>query len=52
MKPEELINSICPWGLISAAIINKLTGKNIELKPSKFNEIGAKTKLRIVEKTQ
>ena len=52
MKSEELINSICPWGLLSAAIINKLTGKNIELEPSEFTEIGAKTKLRIVEKTQ
>lgn len=52
MKPEELSNSICPWGLLSATIIHKLTGKDIQLEPSEFNEIGAKTKLRIVDKPQ
>ena len=50
MKPEELENSICPWGLLAAAIINQLTGKDIKLEPSKFNEIGASTNLKIVEK--
>jgi len=50
MKPEELTNSICPWGILAATIANVVTGKNIELNPSEFNEIGAVTKLKIVEK--
>ncbi|MFW9829467.1 MAG: hypothetical protein ACFFEY_17975 [Candidatus Thorarchaeota archaeon] len=50
MKPEELVNSICPWGILAATIANALTGKGIELSPSQFNEIGALTKLKIVEK--
>jgi len=49
MKPDELKNSICPWGILAATIVNALTGKNIELSPSEFNTIGAKTKLTIIE---
>ncbi|MFW9941013.1 MAG: hypothetical protein ACFFFT_08225 [Candidatus Thorarchaeota archaeon] len=49
MKPEELINSICPWGILTATIVSVLTGKDIEINPSEFNEIGAKSKLKIVE---
>jgi len=48
MKPTELTNSICPWGILAATIVNALTGKNIEIEPSQFNEIGAKSKLKIV----
>ena len=44
-----LTNSICPWGILAATIANALTGKGIELNPSEFNEIGALTKLKIVE---
>jgi hypothetical protein len=50
MKPEELTNSICPWGILAATIANALTGKGIELSPSEFNEIGALTKLKIIDK--
>ncbi|MFX0000306.1 MAG: hypothetical protein ACFE9Q_09500 [Candidatus Hodarchaeota archaeon] len=50
MKSEELVSSICPWGILAATIANSLTGKNIELSPSEFNEIGAITKLKITEK--
>ncbi|NVM36665.1 MAG: hypothetical protein HWN81_13805 [Candidatus Lokiarchaeota archaeon] len=49
MKPEELTNSICPWGILTATIVNALTGKDIEITPSEFNKIGAKSKLKIVE---
>ncbi|MFX1477655.1 MAG: hypothetical protein ACFFCI_05955 [Promethearchaeota archaeon] len=51
MKSEELTNSICPWGILTATIVNALTGKDIEIKPSEFNKIGAKSKLKIVEKS-
>jgi hypothetical protein len=50
MKPPELSNSICPWGILAATISNAITGKNIEINPSEFNEIGAKSKLKLVEK--
>ena len=49
MKPQELTNSICPWGILSATIVNALTGKDIEISPSEFNEIGAKSKLKIIQ---
>ena len=49
MKPDELTNSICPWGILAATIANALTGKDIELNPSEFNEIGALTKLKIAK---
>ena len=50
MEPEELTNSICPWGIVAATIVNALTGKDIELSPSEFNTIGARSRLKIVEK--
>ncbi len=50
MKKDELTNSICPWGILAATITYSLTGKDIEISPSEFNEIGAKSKLKIVEK--
>lgn len=50
MKPEELTNSICPWGILTATIVNALTGKDIEISPSEFNKIGAKSKLKIIDR--
>jgi hypothetical protein len=52
MKPDELQNTICPWAILSATIVNKLTDKDLEISPSEYNEIGAKTKLKIVEKNK
>jgi len=49
MKPEELVNSICPWGILTATIVNVLTGKDIQISPSEFNKIGAKSRLKIIE---
>jgi hypothetical protein len=50
MKSDELTNSICPWGILAATIVNALTGKDIEISPSEFNKIGAKSKLTIIDK--
>lgn len=50
MEPDELTNSICPWAILAATIVNALTGKDLEINPSEFNKIGAKSKLRIIEK--
>lgn len=47
IKPEELENAICPWAIIAATIVNKITNKDLEIEPSEFNEIGAKTTLKI-----
>jgi len=52
MQPDELTNSICPWGILAATIANALSGKNIEIGPSEFNKIGAKSTLKIVEKEE
>jgi len=52
MEPDELTNSICPWAILSATIVNALTDKDLEIGKSEFNKIGAITKLKIVEKTQ
>lgn len=49
MTGEELANAICPWAIMAATIANKITGKEISADPSVFNEIGAKTKLRILD---
>ena len=49
MRSEELTNSICPWGILTATIVNALTGKNIEIRPSEFNKIGAKSRLKIID---
>ena len=50
MESDELTHSVCPWGILAATIANAITGKNIELNPSKFNEIGALTKLKLIDK--
>jgi hypothetical protein len=50
MKSDELTNSIYSWGIVSATFVNALTGKDIKISPSEFYEIGAKSKLTIVEK--
>jgi hypothetical protein len=49
MTSEELANAICPWAIMAATIANKITGKEISADPSEFNEIGAKTRLRILD---
>ncbi|MBD3227591.1 MAG: hypothetical protein GF329_05320 [Candidatus Lokiarchaeota archaeon] len=50
MRPDELKNTICPWSIISATIVNKLTDRDLEISPSEYTEIGSKTKLNILEK--
>ena len=50
MAPEELENSICPWGILAATIAYTITGKEIEIGFSEFNKIGAKSKLKILDK--
>jgi hypothetical protein len=47
MTREELTNAICPWAILAAAIANKITGKELSLEPSEFNEIGAITRLTL-----
>ncbi|MHA1985024.1 MAG: hypothetical protein ACW98D_00145 [Promethearchaeota archaeon] len=49
MSKEELTNAICPWAIIIASIVNKVTGKELKMEPSEFNEIGAKTKLTLLD---
>jgi hypothetical protein len=49
MTPEELTNAICPWALFTASIVNKITGKELRFEPSEFNEIGAITRLSIID---
>ncbi|MBN2153652.1 MAG: hypothetical protein JW839_19505 [Candidatus Lokiarchaeota archaeon] len=46
---EEIKGSICPWALLAASLVNKLTGKDMEIAPSEFYEIGAKTEITIRE---
>ncbi|MFW9865619.1 MAG: hypothetical protein ACFFEN_05920 [Candidatus Thorarchaeota archaeon] len=48
MTKEELTNAVCPWAIIIASIANKISGKELKMEPSEFNEIGAKTKLTIL----
>lgn len=50
MAPEELENSICPWGILAATIAYTITGKEIEIGFSEFNKIGAKSRLKILDK--
>ncbi|MBN1215056.1 MAG: hypothetical protein JXA99_06375 [Candidatus Lokiarchaeota archaeon] len=50
MNSDELIGSICPWAILSATIINTLIDKELEISPSEFNQIGALTKLKIIDK--
>ncbi|MBD3211976.1 MAG: hypothetical protein GF311_05135 [Candidatus Lokiarchaeota archaeon] len=52
MNEQELEDAVCPWALFSASIVNKLTGKELAIKPSKFNEIGAITELKILEQKE
>jgi hypothetical protein len=49
MTKEELTNAICPWAIFAASIANKISGKELQMEPSDFSEIGAKTKLTIIE---
>ncbi|MFX1236955.1 MAG: hypothetical protein ACFE8P_04465 [Promethearchaeota archaeon] len=49
MNSDELTNSICPWAILAASIVNALTGKDLEIKPSEFNKIGAKSELKIMD---
>jgi len=49
MTKEELTNAICPWAIFAASIANKITGKELRMEPSEFNEIGAFTKLTIID---
>jgi hypothetical protein len=49
MSKEELENSVCPWAIMTASLVSKITNKNLEILPSEFNEIGAVTKLKIID---
>ena len=49
MTKEELTNAVCPWAIFAASIANKITGKQLRMEPSEFNEIGALTKLTILD---
>ncbi len=49
MSKDELENAICPWAIMAATIVNKITNKDLEIEPSEFNEIGAKSRLTIKE---
>jgi formylmethanofuran dehydrogenase subunit D len=44
---EEIKGCICPWALLAASLVNKLTGKDLEISASEFNEVGAKTELKV-----
>ena len=48
MTKEELSKAIGPWAIFAASIANKITGKELRMDPSEFNEIGALTKLTLV----
>ncbi|MFX0056662.1 MAG: hypothetical protein ACFE85_04820 [Candidatus Hodarchaeota archaeon] len=49
MTKEELTNAVCPWAIFAASIVNKITGKELRMEPSEFNEIGAITKLTLMD---
>jgi len=49
MTKEELTNAICPWAIFAASIANKITGKELRMESSEFNEIGASTKLTLLD---
>ncbi len=49
---EEIKGSICPWALLAASLVNKLTGKDLDIAPSEFSEVGSKTEVKVKEKTQ
>ena len=49
MTKEELTHAICPWAIFAASIANRITGKQLRMEPSEFNEIGALTKLTLID---
>jgi hypothetical protein len=49
MTKEELTNTVCPWAIFAASVVNKITGKELRMEPSEFNEIGAITKLTLLD---
>lgn len=49
MTKEELTNAICPWAIFAASIANKISNKELKMDPSEFNEIGAKTRLTLLD---
>lgn len=49
MTKEELTNAICPWAIFAASVANKITGKELRMEASEFNEIGAITRLTLLE---
>ncbi len=52
MTEQELEDVICPWALFTASIVNNLTGKELKIEPSSFNEIGAISRLKIIDKKE
>lgn len=50
MEPKELGNSICLWDILAATIAYTITGKEIEIGFREFNKIGAKSRLKILDK--
>ncbi len=50
MTKEELTNAVCHWAIFLAAIVNKITGKELKMEPSESSGIGAKTKLNILDR--
>jgi hypothetical protein len=49
MTKEELTNTVCPWAIFAASVANKITGKELRMEPSEFNQIGAITKLTLLD---
>ena len=49
MTKEELTNAVCPWAIFAASIANKITGRELRMEPSEFNQIGAITKLTLLD---
>ncbi|MFX0012008.1 MAG: hypothetical protein ACFE9R_16960, partial [Candidatus Hermodarchaeota archaeon] len=49
MTKQELTNAVCPWAIFAASVANKITGKELRMEPSEFNQIGAITKLTLMD---
>jgi hypothetical protein len=49
MSKEELTNAVCPWAIFAASVANKITGRELRMEPSEFNQIGAITKLTLLD---
>ncbi|MBD3187742.1 hypothetical protein GF325_12980 [Candidatus Bathyarchaeota archaeon] len=47
---EDIAGSICPWALLAASLLHYLTGRDVKITPSEFHEIGAKTKVELLQK--